>query len=368
MSIKLVDTSNLLEKMASMLFSYNGPALSQLWLVEINATNLTSIISYINSIGKNYDDEFSLSNLDPQSISKEWYVNNLYCLLAMSQTILPSDSINIQRSLIANSGLVGGLFGSSRDAFPNATISFLETNNSFIDFVLRPWMTMVGHKSLKDFNLRMDITMTEYQKTGLPGKGGITLVPRKRVKLIDAAPVRVSSEELNYTGDKIMIKNVEFAYTKYKIEPLYRRSVGSTTPQGSVSFVARNSKINIPLANIDYNIFTGDKSWLETIQDMINNVENGIDTAQSVIGKVHAKISNIQTQAVTLAQKLGFEDTANSIQKSMDTLKTNTTQKLSTSLYGIETKVSAGTNAVNIAGEATHLSGYPNTTQVKQIK
>jgi hypothetical protein len=367
MSIKLADTTNLLEKMASMLFSYNGPALSQLWLVEIDATNLTNIISYINSQRTDYDDEFSLSDLDPGSISREWYINNTHCLLAMSQTILPSDSINTQRSLITNSGLVGGLFGSTRDAFPNATISFLETNNSFIDFVLRPWMTMVGHKSLKDFNLRMNITMTEYQKVGQPSSG-FNLIPRKRVKLIDAAPVRVSSEELNYTGDKIMIKNVEFAYTKYKIEPLIRRSVGSTTPQGSISRTAKSSHINIPLPNIDYNLFTGDKTWLETIQDMINNVENGIDTAQSVIGKVHAKISNIQTQAVTLAQKLGLNEEANSIQQAMDRLKTNTTQKLSSSLYGIETKVSAGTNAVNIAGEATHLSGYPNTTQVKQIK
>ena len=76
-------------------------------------------------------------------------------------------------------------------------------------------MVLVGHMSLKNFDIRIPrIELACFQKMGF----GESLKKRKGFLLEYAAPVNIDTEEYNYTADKLIDRQIQFAYTKYTVE------------------------------------------------------------------------------------------------------------------------------------------------------
>lgn len=406
MTTKLNDFASfengLIHKFANRIFSPNGPSLSQMWLLQINKEDMEAIYTLVRQNLPWYEPNLTVGNINKYI---EWLEKDMYNLLAYSVS-MPGDAINVARNTngLESSGAIGGLTGSARGQFANVRVQFMETNNSIIDGFFRPWVAMIGHLSLKEFNYRIPITIIQYAKSGLMADG--KLIPRKILRLKNAAPVNVDAEELNYTADKIIFRNIEFVYSKYELENLDPVLIQKDITLEDIKYegdpaLEVNKKKEMPLvlqhafytekdtntideikpSNVTYlepwnqidtinkpeitiNLFNPQKSWLEIIQGAVNDVRNGIATAEGIVNQATSKISEMQSQASQLALKLGMENEAVAINKSMENLKASTTVRLSDALSNINTKVDAGTNLVNLVGEVSHAENYKTTSQI----
>lgn len=131
-------------------------------------------------------------------------------LFANSVTI-PGDGMLASKSGSDNSGGIKGNISSGRREMENLTISFLDTNMSFVDYNIRPWAIYASHKSLKDPSVKTTIVIIQFAKSGT----GIPLMPRAIWTFHDACPVSIGSEEWNYGADNVISRQVEFAYNYY---------------------------------------------------------------------------------------------------------------------------------------------------------
>ena len=126
---------------------------------------------------------------------------------------IPGDGINVSKSGPEGSGMIKGNIGGGRKDMQNLSMSFLDTNQSFTDFNIRPWIIYAGHKSLKDAASKTTITIIQLAKTG----SGKILSPRAIWTFMDAVPVNIETEDYDYGEDKVKFRTVEFAYNYYTL-------------------------------------------------------------------------------------------------------------------------------------------------------
>jgi hypothetical protein len=196
------------EKMTA---SSNTLAMSQLWMCNISRDTVENVNGEIDLILPEAERGWSIK-ADKQIATKaSWWMGGQYCFLVKGMNI-PQDGLDVSRAGVEKSGTIKGLIGSQRRELETAKIHFYETNQSFVDLFLRPWAILVGHKSLKYFPLRWDIELVCLQKA--PGAP----IVRKKFILENACPISVDGEEYNYTADALMNRQVEFAYSKYRVE------------------------------------------------------------------------------------------------------------------------------------------------------
>lgn len=151
------------------------------------------------------------------------------CVFAQGATI-PSESYSVQSAKISNNrGFIPGIVaGDRRDyAQNNLVLNFLETNTSFIDFVIRPWVILASHygfcarpgdtpTSTDFFNIKSTITLLCYTRS----YQNVSMIPRKVYRFFNCAPTLVNNISLNYSGEPTQATNysVQWAFTNYTIE------------------------------------------------------------------------------------------------------------------------------------------------------
>jgi hypothetical protein len=299
----------------------NTYALSQLWLVGMDQANLLTILSFLHKHFEDYEPNWEIVD-HIFSLNDNWFVGSNYYLLARGVTF-PGDSIEVSRTGVGQSGNIKGLIGTHRTDLPMVNITFLETNQSFADLFLRPWAILTGHMSLRETELRMpEIELVCFQKDGFENP----LKVRKRVILKDAVPINIDNEEYNYTGDKIIDRQINFAYTKYiikaevgkdditktlvnqitdtlyppqdsehpnNIQPINRptpntNSVDTLQPHAPVAQSTRviDKILPPPQANIPKP---------EQEKSLLEQVKGVLDTAEGMYNTVKGKVENIKT-------------------------------------------------------------------------
>ena len=159
------------------------------------------------------------------------------CLFAQS-VIIPGESV--QMTWQPPGGNTGGLIGfpllGNRQQFTSLNIGFRETNLSFIDFVMRPWLILASHLGLTErhplerLGVKSDIHVIQFAKAGAALKKGssytgtdahhenlIPLLPRKIWRFKDCTPIRVPQGDYSYSETSIETKTVEFIYSHYEV-------------------------------------------------------------------------------------------------------------------------------------------------------
>jgi len=151
------------------------------------------------------------------------------CVFAQGATI-PSESYSVASAKINNNrGFIPGIVaGDRRDYAGNSLVlNFLETNTSFIDFVIRPWIILASHYGFcarpddtptsRDFyNIKSTITLLCYTRS----YQNISMIPRKVYRFFNCAPTLVNNISLNYNGEPTQATNysVQWTYTNYTVE------------------------------------------------------------------------------------------------------------------------------------------------------
>ena len=133
--------------------------------------------------------------------------------LLVQEINMPGDSYNMNRGSVAMGGYLNGAIGQNRTELERAKIAFIETNYSFTDFVLRPWMIDASYNSLKYCD-KTNITMINFAKAGSKSQ----FVPRTIITLNNCVPINIDSETYQYAGDNMMIRQVQWHYDTYTIK------------------------------------------------------------------------------------------------------------------------------------------------------
>lgn len=148
------------------------------------------------------------------------------CLFAHEITI-PTEQFSISTATINNNrGFLPGVIGGPRiSEAPELVIQFRETNTSFIDFVLRPWVILGSHFGMasrpgdrdgsKDpRNMKINMTLLQYTRT----YQGISMIPRKVFNFYNCMPYQISEQTLNYTDEALTTYSTRWTYSNYTIE------------------------------------------------------------------------------------------------------------------------------------------------------
>lgn len=125
---------------------------------------------------------------------------------------IPGDSYSVNRKGVDGNGRgeAAGLIGGGRGAFENLIIEFFETNVSFTEAVIRPWIMHVAANSIK-----LNTVKTTIHVAMLAIKDGTNQI-RKAYSFHDCFPVQIGSE--NYDQENGLIyRSTQFAYNWYSV-------------------------------------------------------------------------------------------------------------------------------------------------------
>lgn len=147
------------------------------------------------------------------------------CLFA-SEVTIPNESFEVDSASVENNrGFIPGVLGGARtNTAPVLDIQFRETNTSFIDFVVRPWVILGAHfgmvarpgdvnGSRDPKNMKVNIHVMQYTRS----RAGVSQVPRKTWNFYNCMPFTVNEETLDYTEEKTVAYNTRWTYSNYTI-------------------------------------------------------------------------------------------------------------------------------------------------------
>ena len=158
------------------------------------------------------------------------YQNRKGCLFVQAVQI-PGESNQVNPEGLQQSGYIRSVTGNGRDAFANLQISFLETNVSFVDNVIRPWVIATSHlgmiaRSGVD-NYRCNISI---YKLGVLSHKETPYLAQKYT-FFGACPISTDGEEYNYSQiSSPVIKNATLTYHYYSIETPLESFENKETP------------------------------------------------------------------------------------------------------------------------------------------
>ena len=165
-------------------------------------------------------------NQGKSEITRQTYMNTGKgngCILAQG-VVLPGENYEVKDIPISNNmGFLPGKVGGNKSASPPLQIQFRETNRSFPDLVLRPWIYIASHMGLtarpptdSGRNIKTNISIVQLGKT----YPQIPLVERKIWRFYNCVPVSIDGKELTYDAAEIQLYSTSWNYTHYSVESL----------------------------------------------------------------------------------------------------------------------------------------------------
>jgi len=150
------------------------------------------------------------------------YQNVIGCVFVQGVQIPEEGNSNEYTAIDNNRGFLAGLVGGDRRPYNNQlNLEFRETNTSFVDFVIKPWMFLSAHYGLvarssqeSYKNVKSTIYIIEFGKT----MQGISMVPRKTWKFYNCVPTTVDAYQLQYSEERMVTYSNGWNFTNYTLE------------------------------------------------------------------------------------------------------------------------------------------------------
>ena len=148
------------------------------------------------------------------------------CLFAHAVT-LPHENFQVGSVSVQNNrGFLPGVVANGRyggDTPMPLTIEFKETNASFLDFVIRPWVILASHYGLVSRNpgnpteamknMKATIHVFQYTRT----RAGVSQIPRKMWTFYNCVPYDVPEQALDYVDEKLQTNRTFWTYSNYTV-------------------------------------------------------------------------------------------------------------------------------------------------------
>jgi len=212
------------------------------WVVYFVMPSLTPYLEQL--ISKGYDvtrwEGFSLKtfahlveNYTAASSAQGQEEYTYGCAFARSISI-PGEKIEMASTGFTHGGLLFPSVGKARQQTNNISVSFMETNSSFVDAVLRPWSIITSYlgfvprtPSITGSMHAVFYTKSDKLDNTLSGPGlpvsktpallGLPLQKRKQFDFFNIAPIVIGNQEYTQQGDGLLVRPVDFYFTHYSL-------------------------------------------------------------------------------------------------------------------------------------------------------
>lgn len=195
------------------------------------------------------------------------------CLFTQGFSV-PGESVAAERISGAlagpSGGLLTGMVSKERGQYQQMSLGILETNSSFLDFVIRPWIALVGHYGLiartknSEQNVKADITGILYDKNN-------NNQIRKVFKFKGCAPVQIGETDYSYGKNEIRIEKVTFAFNTFSVSSMAgvggnASAISKFASVSKANTLAKNAlnKLKAPFNSIPFK--AGNNSLLNSIK------------------------------------------------------------------------------------------------------
>ena len=197
-------------------------ALASQWLVHINFDGVSGLMSILGDTIKNKENNgWSIDQSVTNKLidgSLQYSTQNMTGCVFVRQVGLPGESIEASNVGLDYGGYMAPATANTRAKYEPLSLTLLETNASFLDFVIRPWTIMVGYNGLvarapksSKYVKASFINVIMYAKTDSQ------LDIRKIYTFENAAPINIGGETYSYTEEGLRYTDVKFVYDRYYI-------------------------------------------------------------------------------------------------------------------------------------------------------
>jgi hypothetical protein len=163
-------------------------------------------------------------HVDGQSVSKltdgEYnYQDGIGCVFAR-QVNLPTDGIEAGNTGLDYGGFLPPATSNTRNKYSKLRVTFLETNASFVDLVIRPWLILTSYYGLisreSDSPKNVKCSWCDVYLMARVGSG-LKQEIRKIYRFNNIAPVSIDGEQYSYMADDMKYTSVDFVYDQYYV-------------------------------------------------------------------------------------------------------------------------------------------------------
>jgi hypothetical protein len=202
-----------------------GISLASQWLIYFDFSSVNSLMG--NLEGTLRDREYGSTWSLDKSVTKylldgrlQYATNNMTGCVFSRQVQLPSETISGGNEGLDYGGFMAPATVGNREKYQSLSVTMMETNASFLDLIIRPWVISVGYNGLiaRSKNSEKyvkcnfaDVVM--FAKTGSYRKMGI----RKIYRFFNLAPISLPGETYSYAEEGMKYGDVKFVYDRYSI-------------------------------------------------------------------------------------------------------------------------------------------------------
>ena len=173
----------------------------------------------------------SSSNQWDISVSKKLLITYPFqkvmgCVFAQGVSIPQEQGTSNSVSVPNNRGFIPGVISGPRQEYQQLRIDFRETNSSFNDLIIRPWVMLSSHfgrvarpgdiNGNKDFkNIKTNIHVMQLAKTFAKA----SQIPRKFWTFYNCTPELAAATEMTYDSESLQILNTDWKFTHHALNP-----------------------------------------------------------------------------------------------------------------------------------------------------
>ena len=244
----------------------NNIALPFLWVVVITAQSKNTLVNKIKNMGK-YEPQGWDTGSAVDATWTDATQDVIGCIFAQAVRI-PGESMGIEHAGITEGsrrGFINAPIATGRGDFEPLELTFIETNQSFTDGVLRPWTIIANHEGLiataPGNSIKSDIYIYQLAKAG----NHTPNIIRKAWRFKDCVPVNISSDDLTYGSSSDHGKRqTQFVYNSYSMQsPAYNNNSTSKT-------VPVSKPVNAPFSSNSQNLIstTPQQTFTRPVQNL----------------------------------------------------------------------------------------------------
>lgn len=217
--------------------------LNQLWMVFFTIPRIVTDHMY-DKFGEALTTDLTRGGINRahEYLNTEQYMRHIGCAFAQTVSI-PQEQNAIEKVGPTNRGFLKAPILQQRQQFASLNIEFLETNMSFVDFLIRPWIVLSSHlgyvKRTNAMRVSVDMMLVNFAKGGSNLKyipytaaraNGATsdelnvvnsrgFVPRKIYMFNGCTPINTASERYGYSSEgSIDRRDTEWTFKRYHVQ------------------------------------------------------------------------------------------------------------------------------------------------------
>ena len=200
-------------------WDYNIPFSTQ-WAVSIDIDdgikNTIQKVKDLESNGKNWNFGKSIESLTIEKVSTQ---DNIHCFFVDSVGEIPESFSADSASFANNGGIIPGLISKGRSGYHTRSldIGFRDTNVSFADFLIRPWVIAAAYLGrIADDNnkIKTDINVYHFTRNDRENKR----IKFKTFNYYGCTPVGVDAPDYNYSKEDVISFKTKWVFDTYGVE------------------------------------------------------------------------------------------------------------------------------------------------------